>query len=223
MSDVLLVDDHALLAQALAWALRGHGHSVDVLAVEGRTLAELLAPAAAAGLVVLDLDLGAGPDGVRRDGAALLAPLRERGVPVVVSTGSNDLARWGQCLAAGAAAVLHKGDPLDDLVAVVDAVTAGRTVAAPPWRSAALSAWRRRRAQAEELLGPLRRLTPRENEVLHRLAEGVAAGEIAATSVVSEATVRAQIRSILAKLGVSSQLQAAALLHRARTAGLVAT
>lgn len=223
MSDVLLVDDHALLAQALAWALRGHGHTVDVLEVRGRSLAELLESATAAGVVVLDLDLGAGPDGVRRDGASLLPALRERGVPVVVSTGSADLARWGQCLAAGAAAVLHKGDPLEQLVAVVDAVVAGRAPAPPPWRQAALSAWRRRNAQAEELLTPLRRLTPRENEVLRQLADGVAAGEIAAASVVSEATVRAQIRSILAKLGVSSQLQAAAVLHRARSAGLVAT
>jgi DNA-binding NarL/FixJ family response regulator len=59
----------------------------------------------------------------------------------------------------------------------------------------------------------LDQLTSRERQVLADLAAGKRAATIAEESVVSLATVRAQIRSILAKLGVSSQLEAVALLR----------
>lgn len=58
------------------------------------------------------------------------------------------------------------------------------------------------------------RLTPRERAVLDRLAGGTRAAGIAAEFVVSVSTVRTQIRSILAKLEVSSQLEAVALVRR---------
>jgi DNA-binding NarL/FixJ family response regulator len=219
-TDVLLLDDHSLLAQALACTLRAHGHTVHVPDVTVTSDEALLDAASQAGTVVLDLDLGEGPAG-RRDGVTLIPALCARGVAVVVSTASADLARWGQCLAAGAETVIHKSGALEELTAVIDTVSAGCPPPAPPWRHAALRAWQRRRAATEEILTPLRRLTPRENEVLQALADGVPAQKIAASNVVSEATVRAQIRSILCKLGVGSQLQAAALLHRAKAADLV--
>jgi DNA-binding NarL/FixJ family response regulator len=54
-------------------------------------------------------------------------------------------------------------------------------------------------------------LTPGEHRVLHQMMHGASAGEIAKQLVVSLATVRSHIRSILRKLGVSSQLAAVAL------------
>ncbi len=59
-------------------------------------------------------------------------------------------------------------------------------------------------------------LTGRETEVLEHLAGGRSVAEIAAALVLSVATVRAHVRSILRKLGVSSQLAASAALARAR-------
>ena len=53
----------------------------------------------------------------------------------------------------------------------------------------------------------------RESEVLGHLMKGRAVREIAGLSVVSEATVRTQVKSILAKLEVSSQLAAVGLAH----------
>jgi len=64
-------------------------------------------------------------------------------------------------------------------------------------------------------LAPFRQLTPREQAVLAAVVDGVPALEIAQTSSVSEATVRTQIRAVLAKLGVRSQLAAAAAARRA--------
>jgi DNA-binding CsgD family transcriptional regulator len=58
------------------------------------------------------------------------------------------------------------------------------------------------------------RLTPREREVVGRIVAGRRPVHIAAEFVVSVATVRSQIRSILAKLEVGSQLEVAALVRR---------
>jgi DNA-binding CsgD family transcriptional regulator len=57
-------------------------------------------------------------------------------------------------------------------------------------------------------------LSPREREVLELLTEGMRAAAIAEYFVVSMPTVRTQIRSILAKLDVSSQLEAVALFRQ---------
>jgi DNA-binding NarL/FixJ family response regulator len=58
-------------------------------------------------------------------------------------------------------------------------------------------------------------LTERERFVLAELIEGHCAEEIANAGFVSISTVRSQIKSILQKLGVSSQLAAVALARRA--------
>ena len=60
-------------------------------------------------------------------------------------------------------------------------------------------------------LAPFTALTPRECVVLTAMTQGQRAEAIAAVAVVSEATVRSQIRGVLAKLGVNSQLEAVAL------------
>lgn len=57
-------------------------------------------------------------------------------------------------------------------------------------------------------------LTRREKQVLQALMRGETADEISRSSYVSLTTVRSQIRSILTKLGVSSQLAAVALAYR---------
>jgi DNA-binding NarL/FixJ family response regulator len=58
------------------------------------------------------------------------------------------------------------------------------------------------------------RLSPRERQVLQALMRGLTASEISREAFVSMPTVRSQIRSILMKLGVSSQLGAVVLAYR---------
>ena len=57
-------------------------------------------------------------------------------------------------------------------------------------------------------------LTDREKVVLIHLMDGYTCSQIAEMDYVTKATVRSQIRSILAKLGVSSQLAAVAMAYR---------
>ncbi|MDT7750381.1 MAG: hypothetical protein QOD96_4043, partial [Pseudonocardiales bacterium] len=59
----------------------------------------------------------------------------------------------------------------------------------------------------------LQRLSPREHEMLGLLTDGYRARAIAERLAVSPTTVRTQIRAILAKLEVNSQLEAVALLY----------
>jgi DNA-binding NarL/FixJ family response regulator len=57
-------------------------------------------------------------------------------------------------------------------------------------------------------------LTPRELEVLQRLAEGDGAKEIAYELVISPKTVRSHVQRVLAKLGVHSRVQAVAMAYQ---------
>jgi DNA-binding NarL/FixJ family response regulator len=59
--------------------------------------------------------------------------------------------------------------------------------------------------------GPLNRLTPREREVLDRLATGATNKAIAGELVISEKTASVHVSNLLAKLGVENRGEAAAL------------
>ncbi|MFE6050695.1 LuxR C-terminal-related transcriptional regulator [Kitasatospora sp. NPDC056446] len=66
---------------------------------------------------------------------------------------------------------------------------------------------------------PLDGLQPREAEVLDQLAQGRRNRDIAAALHISESTVKFHVANILAKLGVASRGEAAALAHRAGLPG----
>ena len=210
MSRAVLIDDHQLLAQSLALALglEGIDCAVADLSDRGALIREVLdAPPA---LVLLDLDLG----GVIGDGVDLVAPFVKAGCRVLVVSGSNDRDQICRALEAGAAGVVGKDAPFGELLRTALAVARGEDVLAPDVRLAMLDEARRIRAQRDQDLAPFARLTPREAEVLRALATGQTVGSIAESAFVSEATVRSQVRAILTKLGVSSQLEAVAAAHR---------
>lgn len=214
-SPVLLVDDHALFAQSVQIGLRAAG--IPAARVPARTAADIVTGCAAVApaTVLLDLRLGTGADGIPIDGLDLVGPVTATGCRVVVVTGEAGDAIWGSAVERGAVTVLSKECALDQLVEVVAAVRDGREVLGQERRQTLLAAARRARADEEALLAPFRSLSPREDEVLRALAAGLPAATIAATGYVSEATVRTQIRAVLTKLRVSSQLQAVALARRA--------
>jgi DNA-binding NarL/FixJ family response regulator len=84
----------------------------------------------------------------------------------------------------------------------------------PYERDEMLATLRRHRAEEQRRRAPFDRLTARERAVLAAMMDGSTAEEIARSAFVSLATVRSQIRSILEKLGVHSQMAAVALAHR---------
>jgi DNA-binding NarL/FixJ family response regulator len=214
---VLIVDDHQLMGSLLVMGLRergicGRDCPVTATADIVRTAEELRPD-----LVLLDLDLGVGRRGEPIDELELVVRLRALGCPPLVVSASSDERRVAAAIAAGAIGYVHKAQPFPVLLDAVCTVAAGRAPMDPHDRERWLAIDRRGRRDAKRDQQRLRRLTGREREVLDLLARGERASAIAVISQVSMTTVRAQIRSILTKLDVNSQLEAVAVLHR--TAG----
>lgn len=208
---IFIVEDHELLAQSLGFALRADGFEVETASELTPEAVQARAAELQPGVVLLDLDLG---DEI---GSALplIRPLRELGALVLMVTGVTDRARLGECVSAGAIGVVAKSQPFEHLVESVKEAAELGTLLSPHEREELLSEMRRQHAETEARLARFDRLTQRESEVLAGLLDGKPAEEIAKESYVSLATVRSQIRTLLQKLGVHSQLGAVALARRA--------
>ena len=165
--------------------------------------------------VLLDLRLGPTADGAPLDGLDLVGPVAASGCRVLVVTGERGDDVWGTAVERGARAVLPKDVDLRVLTDVVGRVQGGEEVLDPGRRHELIAAARRARDERSARLAVFGQLSPREAQVLRLLAAGQAAAGIARAAHVSEATVRTQIRAVLSKLEVQSQLQAVALARRA--------
>ena len=207
---IMLFEDHALFAESLDLALTLEGYDVRRAAVPDHPCApSVLVPSEGRWrprIALVDLDLGR-----FGDGAELINPLARSGVNVVVVTASTDRARWGECVHHGARKVVSKNQPLNDILAVVRRLSQGLPVMSHEEREQLHGLWQDRRRSQQDARDRLAALTPREREILGHLMDGHQVREIAQEGYVSEATVRTQVKSILAKLGVSSQLAAAGL------------
>ena len=208
---VAVVEDHALVAQSLQLAFRAEGADVFpiVLADQGSMVADcqLRQP----NVLLLDLDLGEFGDGSR-----LIEPFSATGARVVLLTGSDDVARLGACIEAGAVGIIAKTEDLDVVVEQVGCAARGERVMSAQRRFDLLIESRQLRFDRESRLAPFAALTEREAQVLAEMMHGFQADKIGQRLFVSEATVRTHVRAVLQKLGVRSQLAAVA---RARDAG----
>ena len=210
---VLISDDHLLFAESMELALSLEGYDVRRLEPpeEGGSMATLrsLALRANPRTVLLDLDLGRFGDGVN-----LIGPLARANANVVVLTASEDVGRWGACMRLGARKVLPKTGALQHALATVRRLHQGLPVVTREELESLLEAWARDRQAHDDVRRRLDQLTPRERQVLGALTEGRTVRTIAQDSVVSEATVRTQVKSILSKLEVSSQLAAVGMANQ---------
>ncbi|WP_285588792.1 LuxR C-terminal-related transcriptional regulator [Actinomycetospora sp. NBRC 106378] len=204
-----MIDDHELFSTALIMALRGEGLHTFAVSVSdvGRFLGDADADT---GLVVLDLDLGQDAEGTYRHGADLVGRLRERGWAVLVVSGSVDEPGTAGAIAGGAIGSVPKSSSFDVLLPAARGVPLMTEAERREW----VDLHRHYLARERELSRRLARLSRREREVLELLAEGRRAAAVAERLVVSMPTVRTQIRSILTKLEVSSQLEAVALFRQ---------
>jgi DNA-binding NarL/FixJ family response regulator len=188
---VLIVDDHPVVRQGLR-ALLEVQDGVEVVgeAGDGPT-AVSLATSLRPDIVLLDLKLPG------MDGITVLQSLRSSGFRVLVLTSATQPSAASQAVRAGAAGVLYKDIDPDALVRAIRSVHDGNVLLA---QEAAGSLVHDSRAGS---------LTPREREVLARIAEGRSNREIARLLSLSEKTVKAHVSAVLAKLGVQDRTQAA--------------
>jgi DNA-binding NarL/FixJ family response regulator len=199
---VLVADDQPLMRAGLRMILE----ETDDIQVVGEAsdgadavrLAEELEP----DVVLMDVRMP-GVDGIEAT-TRILA--RDRAARVLVVT-TFDLDEYAfSALRAGASGFVLKNVPLDELARAIRAVASGDAVVSPRITRRLLE------VHATHLPRPappdLRRLTPRERDVLLEVANGLSNTEIAARLIVSEPTVKTHVGSILAKLGLRSRVQA---------------
>jgi two-component system, NarL family, response regulator YdfI len=114
-----------------------------------------------------------------------------------------------EVLGAGVRAILPADVPPDQLVAALQAASAGLVVLHPSDVNAALPAAATATSQSlAELTEPL---TRREREVLQMLAAGLGNKEIAARLNISDHTAKFHVASILGKLGAATRTEAVSL------------
>jgi len=215
---VLVIDDHELFSTSLVMALRSHGVNAEqmpIISIDGIIAAANTRPR---GLAVLDLDLGWDADGQWRNGLDAVAPLRYQGWKVLVVSGSSDQAWIAAAIAAGAIGSVVKSASFDALLRCVLSAAAGKAVMSDAEHRIWLERHRNHQSRDRAIALRLDKLSPRERAVLEMLADGHRAAAIAEEFVVSLTTVRSQIRSVLLKLGVNSQLEAVALARQRRPA-----
>jgi two-component system, NarL family, nitrate/nitrite response regulator NarL len=209
LTRIVVVDDHPLLAHGLRVELERCGAEVD-LADAGAGAERILAVVEAADPDCVVLDLGLPFPG---GGHALVRPLAGRGARVAVLTGETDRSAWSMAAGAGARVVISKSEPIGEIVEAVLQVADGADVR-PSIRARLVDEHRQAMEDRERSHQPFEALTAREQEILEALVCGHSPNRIAERDIVSIETVRSQVKSVLRKLGVSSQLEAVALANR---------
>jgi two-component system nitrate/nitrite response regulator NarL len=210
---VLIIDHHNLFSSALRIALRAEGldaHQIPMIEHDA-----ILGTAARfpAGVVLLDPALTVDIAGSAIHGADLITALSEHNQRTLVLNDGSDEPGTAAAIAAGAIGWLARSASFDVLLRTLIAAAAGEPVMTEAERQRWLDRHRSHQDRQSWFAQRLQRLDPREHEMLGLLAEGHRTRAIAECFVVSPTTVRTQIRAILAKLEVNSQLEAVALLY----------
>lgn len=198
--DVLIVEDHTLLSDALASALESHGfHAVRT----AKTIAQALnsARTQCPDVVLMDFRL---PDG---EGTKAAAEIRAScpDSKVVMLTAEAHESVVLAAIEAGCSGYLLKSAQLEEVIDAVRAAHAGEALISPAMLARVLPQLRGEKGGVGE------RLSRRETEVLELLAEGHSNQSIADDLVLSPHTVRNHVQRIIQKLGAHSKLEAVAI------------
>ncbi len=144
----------------------------------------------------------------------LVSRCRELGGEVFVVMVDDNSVSAGEWVEAGASGVLLNTASMQDLYETVLRLSRHEIVLGVAVREGILAKLRAHRQATSERQAAFFQLTRREAQVLRELATGANPEEVARISFVSLNTVRSQIRSVLAKLGVNSVVAAVALAYR---------
>jgi two-component system nitrate/nitrite response regulator NarL len=205
---VLVASEQALIAEAVRTALASRGHEALVVRWPGgpRPPAQRRPPThgeTQVGLLLSDLDRWS------RIRAATLI-VERISIPWMALTTSPRGPAWGGLLAAGARIVLPSTTRLDRITELLNQAARGEISMPVSERRELEDAWQEMRTRHDTAAERLSRLTPREREVLSLMYAGSSVARIAEMLEVAPATVRSQVKSVLRKLDVNTQLAAVA-------------
>lgn len=205
---IVLVDDHPLFREGVAYTLGAQADMEVVAQGESRDEAVRLAERHAPDVLLLDINIpGGGIEAARAIAAARPA------IRIIMLTASVDEDDLAAAMAAGAKGYILKGVAARELVGIVRAVNAGEGYVAPSL-AASLLAGMAGGARPATPADPLDALTEREREILDLVAAGLSNKEVAASLHLSEKTVKHYMTIIMEKLGVRNRVEAALLTKR---------
>ncbi|GAA0710929.1 response regulator transcription factor [Dactylosporangium roseum] len=211
---VLVVDDQVLIRAGLAALLcAAPGYEVVGQAADGDEAVHLVS-AHRPDVVLMDIRMPGtgGIDATRR----ILAEAKSWDSPpriLVLTTFDLDEYVY-DALQAGAHGFLFKDTPPERLLAAIATVAAGDMLFAPTVTRRLIEAYAQRGGPTPpERPVDLDGLTARELEVLRQVGTGAANAEIAASLVITEATVKTHLNRAMAKLNLTSRAQAVVLAY----------
>lgn len=201
MTRVLIVDDHPVVRSGLRALLDGADGVEVVGAAASGEEALRLASETSPDVVLCDLRLGPGLDGV----GVTTALQAQRGGPAVLilTTYDND-SDIARAVLAGAAGYLLKDAEPEDIVSGIADAAAGRLVLSRDMEGRVV----------ERMAQGVPTLSARELDVLRLVEEGVTNRGIAKRLFISEGTVKTHLVHAYAKLGAESRTAAVAAARR---------
>ncbi|MDJ0384032.1 response regulator transcription factor [Streptomyces sp. G-G2] len=203
MTTILLCDDH-LVVRAGLLALLGSEPDIEVVGEAGSgEEAVALAAALRPDVVLMDLQLGDGIDGI--EATRRIAALPRPPHVLVLTTYDTD-ADITRAIGAGATGYLLKAERPEELFAAIHSAAQGRTTLSPPVASRVMA----------QMRGTKPTLTDRELDILGQLARGLGNRDIARALFISEATVKTHLGRIYDKLGVDTRSGAVAVAKEQR-------
>jgi len=206
-ASLLIVDEDALLRDGLAALLADEGSLRVVASASGRSD---LDPSSTGAPVTADLALVS--SGLA-DGAFLPLCLELVGrCPVLVLSKHDHERTLMRALEVGAVGAVTTDASYPELLSTIRAATRGEACVPRGMLGGLLRELIERRRRDDEVRARYARLSPREREVLGRLAAGDDADRIAAALFISTQTVRSHVQRALDKLEVHSRAEAVALL-----------
>lgn len=209
---VVLVEDHSLCRSGLTDLLQQRGR-MQVAATGNPDVVPDLLQTLQPDLLVLDLRMPA------IDGLTLLRRLRAAGfeTPALILTMSDAQEDLAAALRAGVRGYLLKDMEPEDVIAAIARAARGELVVAPSLmlKLAQMLNGERAGPGPEDVLASL---TERERQILQHLARGESNKTIARALDISHDTVKLHVRHILAKLNLSSRVEAAVFAVEARAA-----
>lgn len=199
--DVLLVDDHVVIREAMGRLLDAHpdlrvvGQAGSVAEGTSMVLRGTLTPPGEQTVLLCDVSL---PDG----SGLTLAQAARTALPrmgIVILTMHEDDRTLLEALDIGASAMVHKSAPAEQ---VIDAIVAAAAKPTSFTANGLTDALRRARDK------PATILTTRESEVLQLIADGGSIAQVGRTLFMSESTVKTHVAKIYGKLGAHNRASA---------------
>lgn len=206
MITCLIVDDQAMVREGFGAILNAQDDMSVVGQAANGVAAVALYEEHLPDVILMDVRMPI-MDGLEATRRILTEHREEKPVRVLILT-TFDLDEYVyEALRSGASGFLLKDAPAAELVHAVRVVAAGDALLAPSVTRRLIADFSRQRPSVASA-STVEELTPRENEILRLIAQGLSNAEISETLFIAEQTTKTHVGRVLYKLGLRDRAQA---------------